>query len=510
MRNKFLALVLLTIFTVIQIPASNAGQVPVLTWEQGKTESITLGGYVSQTNYRIYLTDLRNNEIAFTRSSLGKNNYYIYTINLSDKIHLGSWFIKMSDAQKTIIAGVKIIKQGIANPVQSPIKLEFVLVVLAWLISFLSVTKMRVFSVFEYFFTEKDDRGEGVLRRAYRLRRDVISSLSRSMGQLLFERESEYLFQLSSVLWVALPVLGLILGIFDASHSLVTAGILTLPANLTLLTALLGLLDPFSGFVASAGFSAFAILAGHVTSIRSLVALIVLALIWFLPTLCAARVRDCVQIAFRANQSQRTSPVIVGSAMGGLVLAALMIIFNSLLDQAAPVQGIATQLGTLYVASLYLKFMAEVKITERFVKRGKKLMKRTVDVGRVIAPRAIIVSAALLLSVVYIWTQSTTFAVEMALISFLTLGLLSIRLRPKAYIRSKILLSPIRVLVEPTLLSLVIASSFYALRNAPYLSVQKGEIYIAITLFSLLIHGVYSLIVDSTKLDLSPAQELSE
>lgn len=196
--------------------------------------------------------------------------------------------------------------------------------------------------------------------------------------------------------------------------------------------------------------------------------------------------------------------------MGGLVLAALMIIFNSLLDQAAPVQGIATQLGTLYVASLYLKFMAEVKITERFVKRGKKLMKRTVDVGRVIAPRAIIVSAALLLSVVYIWTQSTTFAVEMALISFLTLGLLSIRLRPKAYIRSKILLSPIRVLVEPTLLSLVIASSFYALRNAPYLSVQKGEIYIAITLFSLLIHGVYSLIVDSTELDLSPAQELSE
>ncbi len=509
MRNRYLASALFALFTFMQIPASDAGQVPVLTWEQGKVESITLGGYVSQTNYRIYLTDLGKNEIPFSRSSLSKNNYYVYTVNLSDNIHLGSWFIKMSDTQKTIIAGVKIIKQGIANPVQSPIKLEFVLVVLAWLLSFLSITKMRAFSVFEYLFSEKEDRGYAVMRRAYRLRRDAISSLSRSMGQLLFERESEYLFQLSSVLWIVLPALGLALGFFDASHSLVTAGILTLPVTLILLTALLGLLDPFSGFVASAGFSAFVILAGHVTSVRSLVALIVLSLIWFLPALCAARIRDCLHIAFNQNRINRTSPVIVASVLGGLVLAAFMIIFNSLLDQAAPVQGLETQLGILYVASIYLKFIAEVKITERFVKRGHKLMKRTVDVGRVIAPRAIIVSAALLLSVIYIWTQSVTFALAMALLSFLTLGLLSIRLKAKAYIKSKILLSPIRVLVEPTALSLAIALVFYALRNAPYLTVQKGEIYIAITLFSLFIHGVYSLIVDSTDLDLSEVEGIS-
>lgn len=510
MRNRYFAAVLIALFGFLQMPQSSASQVPVLTWEQGKVESVTLGGYVSQTNYRLFLTDLGKNEIPFSRSALSKGNYYIYSINLSNNIHVGSWFIKMSDAQKTIIAGVKIIPQGIANPVQTPIKLEFVLAVLAWLVSFLSITKMRAFAHFEYFFSEKADRGPGLLRRLYRLRRDGISSLSLSLGQLLLDKESEYLYRFSSILWLALPGLGLALGLYDASKSLVTAGILTLPVTLILLTALLGLVDPFSGFIASIGFSSFVILAGHVTSIRAVVSLITLSLIWFLPSLLIVRIREAIKLSTQSSDSSEIFSDASASIFGGLLLSALMIVFNSLLDKSAPVQGFATQLGTLFIGISFLKLFSESRFIERHLKKNNQLLKRTVEIGRIINPRTIVVAASLALSVLYIWTQSIIFSSAMAILLALTLSLLLIRLTPKSYIKSKLLLSPRRVIVEPTLISTFLLATFFALKSAAYLALAKGEIFIAITLFSLFIHGVYSLLVDSTDLELNKVMVISE
>ena len=66
------------------------------------------------------------------------------------------------------------------------------------------------------------------------------------------------------------------------------------------------------------------------------------------------------------------------------------------------------------------------------------------------------------------------------------------------------------MLHEPTLISTFLLATFFALKSAPYLALAKGEIFIAITLFSLFIHGVYSLLVDSTDLELNKVMVISE
>jgi hypothetical protein len=469
----------------------------VLTWEQGKQQSITLGGSVATSNYKLVLTDGQNHQYPFTRSTLNSKGFYVYSINLPNNFPLGAWFVKVLEAPVSIIAGVKVVPQLIANPVQTPIKLEFILLVLAFVLAFLAISRFKQYENFEILKADRSQVSSALIRRLNRFRGDLIGGLSRSISRLLFERESEYLYQISSFAWASIPFLGVALGFLDAARASVTAGVLNCPPPLILLTALLGLLDPFAGFMAAAGFASYVTLSGHVTSVRSIIALIMIGLLWFAPTLLAARFKECIYMRREEMKYAQVIGLLSSGILGALIFSATLIFFNSLLDQAAPIYAFSIPLTFCYAVALVFKFAFEQKITTRYLKKDQKLAKNTYQIGRVISPRAVVLISFLSMSIIYIWTRSLSFSVLGGCLLGLDLALLLIRLNIGRLAKFKFSSGPYEIILEPLALTIFLGLIFFSLKNLPYLPLQKGQLFILITLICVIAHGVYTLVMAS-------------
>ena len=93
MKNKFLSFFLLLIPLLGSVPAF-ALDTPLLTWEQGKSQSVVLGGPTAGQAWKVELvSENLNYRASFSSSRLNKNGFRVYSINLPNQLPQGNYVI---------------------------------------------------------------------------------------------------------------------------------------------------------------------------------------------------------------------------------------------------------------------------------------------------------------------------------------------------------------------------------------------------------------------------------
>ena len=317
MRNKLTSLFLIIFFIFGSVPYAQATDLPVLTWERGKEHNITLGGNAAQ-NWQIILHSENGNDLTFHKSKADKKGFIVFSATIPANFPLGNYTIQTNkDATKSItVSGIHIVELSNYNLIQLPIKLFIILLVTIFLISSFSTSRMKKYEQIQYLREMREVSLPNILMRIYNLRSASVESIRKSLFKFLITREGELLHKISPVVWAILPLLSAGLGAYIGTATRLVEGITRVSVTLFILTAVIGILDPYSGFMASAGFAFAQTVLGNVLSIRTFMGLIAIGIAWIAPGIISSLYRQIFEKDGYVSGFTRFIPDILASAIG--------------------------------------------------------------------------------------------------------------------------------------------------------------------------------------------------
>jgi hypothetical protein len=504
--NKKLSLLLsLLPFLILSAPTANAADIPVLTWEKGKVHNLVLGGYTSGTNWVIHLESPKTAPIAFAKSRKNTQGYIVYSIDVPADLPDGAYTIVTEGvgSPKSVVAGVKIVGLYYFNVLQIPYKLITMLLTLVFLLSAFSAMRLKKYRELQYLASDVDLGLTKVMRRLYRLRREAIETVDQSLFKFLLERSGEMLHKLSPQIWALFPVLSLFIGIYSGLGIKSALGIASIPEILYLLIAIIGVIDPYSGFTATLGFGVIQTITGNIVNIRSLMALFSFSISW----IAVGVIPGLFQQMFtqdHGHKYSRISIVLFSAVFGGFLFVTSEFLTSSLADQigaiATPHVISAITLGI----AISIRPLAEHLIEKRYLSRNKSAHVRTLTLSRIVSPQTVLIAFMGGAGSLYVWTESIAFALVASAIYCLPLALLVIRLDLK---HSHRLARLPRNIVFPALLvtSLTLAIQ-YQIRNVPLDAMGQGHLYILYSSIPVIIFSIACLFVDSSDKEKVEAQ----
>ena len=90
MKNNFrLLAVFLFLVTFIFTPLAKATDIPLLTWEKGKSQSVVLGGGSIDNNWKVFLKSSNAELIELTPSISNQAGFIVYSLNVPRDISEG-------------------------------------------------------------------------------------------------------------------------------------------------------------------------------------------------------------------------------------------------------------------------------------------------------------------------------------------------------------------------------------------------------------------------------------
>ena len=497
MRNRLTSLFLTIFFIFGSVPYAQATDLPVLTWERGKEHNITLGGNAAQ-NWQIILHSENGNDLTFHKSKADKKGFIVFSATIPANFPLGNYTIQTNkDATKSItVSGIHIVELSNYNLIQLPIKLFIILLVTIFLISSFSTSRMKKYEQIQYLREMREVSLPNILMRIYNLRSASVESIRKSLFKFLITREGELLHKISPVVWAILPLLSAGLGAYIGTATRLVEGITRVSVTLFILTAVIGILDPYSGFMASAGFAFAQTVLGNVLSIRTFMGLIAIGIAWIAPGIISSLYRQIFEKDGYVSGFTRFIPDILASAIGSFTFITGELLTNSFTNRIGSFGNDFFYLPVLIGVIIF----GRIKIEKFFFRNihigGDNYQVRTLTLPRVISPRTVLFSWLYFIGVMYVWTQKIPFTlISSSLLSFPLLLLLVRFERPKSNVLSKIKRN---IFLESGLLCLISLFLFLQIQNLPFDVNKKGNYMILASAFILIIHGIYSSISDTS------------
>jgi hypothetical protein len=139
-KSKFFATNLLAaIFLILLTPFAAAVDVPELTWERGRQQSITLGGNTSLQLWQIKLEGA-GQSIKFDQSSKSADGFIVYAIDIPEDLSVGRYKVVVSSSTtaSNTVAYVNISKTIAYDPAADPKKVGVIAVIAFTLLTFFS------------------------------------------------------------------------------------------------------------------------------------------------------------------------------------------------------------------------------------------------------------------------------------------------------------------------------------------------------------------------------------
>ncbi len=275
MLNKLFA-GLLIVFTSLSMAPANAQDIPVLSWEKGKEHNIVLGGNSLVKNWKIQLVSQNSAPLDFTQSKIDPKGYVVFSVQIPDSYPSGVYTVETTglNVPKKIVAGVKVVDLSDYNLIQIPTKLILILLTLIFLISTLSIMRMQKYERIEYLRAKPVETLPGIFNLFVKFRVGAVEELHKSLFKFQLIREGELLHKISPITWATLPIATIFLGAYIGLNGELILGVSLIPFALYALAAIIGVIDPFSGFTAALGFAFAQSITGNVTSVRSVMSLV--------------------------------------------------------------------------------------------------------------------------------------------------------------------------------------------------------------------------------------------
>ena len=497
MLNKLFAGLLIA-FTTLSIAPAHAEDIPVLTWEKGKEHNIVLGGNSQVKNWKIQLTSTTGETLDFKQSKLDPKGYVVFSLQIPDSYASGVYTVVTTGVgvPDKIVAGVKIVALSDFNLIQIPTKLILILLTLIFLVSTLSIMRMQKYERIEYLRAKPTESLPGIFNLFAKFRMGAIAELHKSLFKFQLVREGELVHKLSPITWATLPFATALLGGYIGLNGELILGVSLIPFTLYALAAVIGVIDPFSGFTAALGFAFAQSISGNVTSVRSVMSLVAVGIGWVAPGILSSLYQDILNKDNYFHFAKKIVPDVVASVIGGLIFLVAQLLTNSFVDQVAPI-AVSTYLIPMILSAV---IFARINLYRYLVKDlhqiGENYQIRILVLPRVLSPRTITFAGLYLAGTVYVWTQSLQFALVSSILLSTPLALLMVRFESpviKAFKNAQRY-----ILVEMVVIATISFISFFYIQSLPLEVTAKGKLLILSTAIILFIHGFFSSIFDSS------------
>ena len=496
MLNRFSAGIIVIFAVLFGSPANAATDIPVLTWEKGLEHNLVLGGNGNVTGWKINLVSEQGDSLQFKMSKRDARGFVYFSLDVPSNLTNGIYTVVSSGkgSQNKVLAGVRLVDQSTFNLVQIPTKLLIILLTLIFLISSLSLLRMEKYERIEYIRSRPRDASNSFIQPFYRFRINVIEEIHRSLFKFKLIREGELLLKLSPSLWALLPWVGLVAGGYIGLHGSMIDGVRMTPALIYFGIGLIGILDPFSGFMTGVGFSFVAIITGNASSIRSMMSLIAITMGWFAPGIISSLYSDALRKDRYNPILKKFLPELIGATIGGLIFFVSELLTNSFADHVGPIPSNSYIFPFALGVFTFIRIKYEIYINKDLHQTGENYQIRVLQLPRVLSPRSVLFTSLYFTACVYVWTESISFSLITGFLLMFPMALLLVRFE-----------SPVipffarferHIALETLCVCLLAYGAFINIQDFPLDVTQKGKMFILSAVVILFIHGFYSSVYD--------------
>jgi hypothetical protein len=494
MKNRiFLTNLLLALVYVMGgTQPAHASDIPILTWEQGKLQSVVLGGGEDRSAWEVELVSSSGAVTKLKSSSRNQENFVVFSVVIPRDLPLGTYtlFTRGLTDENTRVAVVNLVEATSYELGRVPGDLIYLFIVFIGAFSFFVSLTGRRFS-YTYLSSvaprERFINGEpaeefiqGVhnLGRWERLRISVQQNSSHGTLGDLVKANSSILHFRSRQIWASFPLILSGLALFLAVES---------PSKfvyLFLLLCLLGNMDIFAGFIASIVFVSVATFNTEEFSFSIILGFVFLACLFFLPSIFLS----VLSILF-GDQAKRFD-------WAKIAIAAILVHFLVLMQRSLlPESYLSTPEELLVLVSIILAIVI-CQLLE--IKKGdggnRNLPLEEVNLEVSIAPSrsALIFYSFGLFSVIYAWSMKINLSLLTTLLALLPLLICRIRLdRLKGIVRIHLPRKPILEVISVCILTYIV---FVGLTRLPLVTYSILESLFVAGFAPVIIYAFYVLI----------------
>ena len=524
-RIKVVALFLLAFLLTPTV--AQAFDIPLLTWERGRDQQVVLGGGAYTNGWKVTLEDGSNTPLAFTASSKNAAGYIVYTLTLPDDFPLGPYSIVTngSGSPRTVVAGVNIIAARTIGETSRLFSLTLIISITIFLAGIVSTIRARKYLYIPFkshqilprltdaIIDEPMNFWLRLEEAPYRVRVRSLTSLKQSLLRFLLIREGELAHRISKGLYGALPIAGLIAGIFTAVTVKRNDGITNTAMTIFIVVGAIAIFDAFSGVFAALGFWAGQIITGQVTNVQEVLITLAIGFAWVGSSLFSALLREVIQRDFTSESSRGENSfkffgVLGSSLVGGGVFYLGHSLANSVINIDLTVRSLTVIDYLSVVAILVVKGFADAVIISRTSEGESR--DESFYIARTNSPATAFGVFISVFAFVYLWTESAGRSLFIALIFSLPYFLAFIRFDKSSFLRTERI--PRNILLESLVLSAIAFAISGQIALKPLLSDQRADWLLLLAGIAPVIHSIYSAIYSSNeeKFSFTENQEIIE
>ena len=517
MKNNFrLLAAFLFLATFFFTPLAIAADIPLLTWEKGKSQSVVLGGGNIDNNWKVFLKSSDAKLIELTPSISNQAGFIVYSLNVPRDISEGAYSVitKGDSSPETLVAAIEIVEMQRYEITRVPGDLLFFLLSLALWFSALAALRGKQFRVVTFLTStgpkERFLAGEPVegfiehvhkLNRFEKLRINIYEQLPDSFFKFLLKSDSRGIHLEFPILWSLLPGISIavssVLGYLTRND--LDLSVVGLALVLLISLSFIGSLDIYSGILGAFAFIAVRLWLLPDFSISSIALTIVTSLVFFLPALISSYFAALVTKTMVSGVYQTMNASIFQWLFPLVFLHSAFLIQRSITGSTQSTLGVEALLAAAvfsgrqietFLSNSGLKWRKRVRIVEEF----------EITLGRLMSPSFVFSIFTLLVVIFYSWTLTFSTSITLGLIVTSPLFLLVIR--PTWH--SLRFLNKVKRnhLVE---MLAVVALSIAAFMGVQYLPFVAGTSAIQIVFLGLLpvfLHALISFAADLSERDL--------
>ena len=385
MKNKYFSYVLLSfIFLFIGSSAAQAVDVPDLSWERGRQQSVTLGGDTKSVLWNISLEGF-GQSLPFSRSSVNDAGFIVYSIEIPEKLPVGRYqiVVRGPNTADTTTGYVNVLNTVSYDPLSDPRGVGVIAVAAFTLLAFFAGNK----SESESSEQEEEDssalgsvdtnyqgikikhRGRGddsvFVRSNFARTLDgwrhvaVLTMARRSPLTMRVSADGSYLQAIIGPLAIALPATGLALGawlgiIGDVANSLIPTSL-----ALILLIVIVGILDAFSGLLAFVSYLLVILARGGIDNVADIRTLLGFSLLLFTPSLAAGATRPLRRARDDWDAWERITDVLVSTLLTTWAIKSMVLALDGFARQKTELATHSTLIAVVGGSLIFMRYLLE-------------------------------------------------------------------------------------------------------------------------------------------------------
>jgi hypothetical protein len=388
MKNKFFSYLLLSfIFLFIGSSAAQAVDVPDLSWERGRQQSVTLGGDTKSILWSISL-DGFGQSIPFSRSSVNDAGFIVYSIEIPEKLPVGRYqiVVRGPNTPPSTTGYVNILNTVAYDPLSDPRGVGVIAVAAFTLLAFFAGNKSESENSEQEDEEEEDSsalgsvdtyyqgikikhRGRGddsvFVRSSFARTLDgwrhvaVLTMARRSPLTMRVSADGSYLQAVIGPLAIALPVLGIALGVWLGASTSIANSLIPTALAMVLLIVIVGILDALSGLLAFVSYLLVILARGGIDNVADVRTLLGFSLLLFTPSLAAGATRPLRRARDDWDAWERITDVLVSTLLTTWAIKSMVLALDGFARQKTDLATHSTFIAVVGGSFIFARYLLE-------------------------------------------------------------------------------------------------------------------------------------------------------